>query len=327
MNATVLVLGLSFALLSQAPKARTSSHDWPTVISEIGAFSCAMPGSAQKLPPDPNSGPKEVRFARSGGALYSVQVIPNDPRAPKSDSSGSLDKFKNQYLTKNGTTAVRESKVTLDGYPGRDFTFKAPSPKNDGLVTSRIVVYLAVQDFVVFTVMSPRDQPVPDSAETFFASISLKPQKSRAKSPSPTAIGTPESALRSFLIAIAFKDEKVVRDLALQTEGLEWLLKGQSPAAAQSERIRESFGRLPIRTLKPNETIKIPVKGGARTITIDPEETMADRAVLLPEGSPVPTRMRQIRGRWKVDAAPMIAARKAADAVREREKKAAAPKG
>ena len=159
---------------------------------------------------------------------------------------------------------------------------------------------------------------------------SQTPKGSQAASPSkdtkPTLAESPENALRDFLVALMFKDEKAIRARVLSLEGVEWLLAGKAPPADQAKAVRASMARMPIRVLKPNETIEVPARGGSRKITVQPEETEADRAVLLPEGAPVPTRMRQVKGRWKVDASPIVAARKAAAEAR-RKAEAGAPKG
>jgi hypothetical protein len=57
---------------------------------------------------------------------------------------------------------------------------------------------------------------------------------------------------------------------------------------------------------------------GGRVITILPEQVSERRAVLLAEGSPIPTDLRRVEGVWKIDATPIIAGRMAADAARRR---------
>jgi hypothetical protein len=63
---------------------------------------------------------------------------------------------------------------------------------------------------------------------------------------------------------------------------------------------------------------------GNRKLKVRPEEVTAERAVLLPEGAPIPNRLQRVDGRWRVDATPIIAGRKAAEAAR---KKATRPAG
>ena len=51
-----------------------------------------------------------------------------------------------------------------------------------------------------------------------------------------------------------------------------------------------------------------------------PRVTPEDRAVLLPEGDFLPIRLQRVDGHWKVDARPIIAARKAAAAAQPKTK-------
>jgi hypothetical protein len=132
---------------------------------------------------------------------------------------------------------------------------------------------------------------------------------------------TPESAFRSFLVAMAFKDDPALRALVLPTDDFDWLLKGEAPPAGQAKAVRESIEKMPIRALKAGDKIEIPVRGGKREMTVQPDEVNDSNAVLLPEGAPIPTRLKKVDGRWRVDARPVIAGRKAAEAARQQKKK------
>ena len=50
---------------------------------------------------------------------------------------------------------------------------------------------------------------------------------------------------------------------------------------------------------------------------IKAEEVGPDRALVIPEGASLPTRVRMVEGHWKVDPSAVIASRKAAEAVRQ----------
>jgi len=52
----------------------------------------------------------------------------------------------------------------------------------------------------------------------------------------------------------------------------------------------------------------------ARPAAINPASVTADDAILLTEGFPLPHSLRRVDGRWRVEAGPVIAARKAAEA-------------
>ena len=126
---------------------------------------------------------------------------------------------------------------------------------------------------------------------------------------------TPEQALRAFLVAMSTRDAATLRAVTLPTEDLDWLLKGKPLTAGQVDRMKAVIARQPIRALKPGDEFSLP---GNRKGTVQPEEVGTDRAVLLPEGAPVPTRVWKLDGRWRVDATPIIAGRKAAEAARRK---------
>lgn len=129
------------------------------------------------------------------------------------------------------------------------------------------------------------------------------------------AAATPEQALRTFLAAMITQDEKSLRAVTLPAKDLEWLLKGKPVPADLIENIKSQIANQPIRVLKPGDVITLP---GNRKLTVQPDEVTKDRAFLLPEGMELPSRLRKVDGRWRVDATPMIAARKAAEAVRKK---------
>jgi hypothetical protein len=142
-------------------------------------------------------------------------------------------------------------------------------------------------------------------------------QTAPANTPKPNvAAATPEQALRTFLIAMLDQDAETLRAVTLPTDDFDVLLAGPRPPAEQLEQIKAQMKAQPIKTLKAGETFTLP---GNRKATIKPEEVTPDRAVLLPEQAPLPTRLRKVDGRWKVDAAPMIAGRKAAEAARKKQ--------
>jgi hypothetical protein len=131
------------------------------------------------------------------------------------------------------------------------------------------------------------------------------------------AAKTPEQALRTFMIAMMTKDEPTLSAVTLPTEDFAWLLGGKALPANQVERFKAQLDGQEIRVLQPGDEIALP---GNRTITVQAEEVAADRALLLPPGAPVPTRLRKVDGLWRVDAATIIEARKAADSAQEKVK-------
>jgi hypothetical protein len=138
------------------------------------------------------------------------------------------------------------------------------------------------------------------------------------------ADASPEDALRTFTLAVMAQDAATLRTIALPNAELDWLLRGQPAPAEAINDAKMQFARLPIRRLKPGEKVVLP---RGREYVVSAAEVGDDRALLLPQGSPIPTRIRKVEGHWKVSADPFIAARKAADAARkkaEAKKKSAA---
>lgn len=133
----------------------------------------------------------------------------------------------------------------------------------------------------------------------------------------------PEGALRLFMITMLDQDEAKLRTLTLPDPDFAILLKssGGPPTALQKALARTMFTRTPIRTLKVGDVVEIPARGGKRELTVGPDDVSETAAFLQMEGNPLPTRLRKVEGTWRVDAAPIIAGRKAAAAF-EAERKA-----
>jgi hypothetical protein len=110
-------------------------------------------------------------------------------------------------------------------------------------------------------------------------------------------------------------DAAAIRTVTLPNPDLDWLLMGQ---VAPPEAIKEAsafFAKLPIQRLKAGDKYTLPNR---KEYAVAAGEVGEDRAVLLPEGAPIPNRCQKVDGRWKVDAGPIIAGRKAADAARKK---------
>ncbi len=56
-----------------------------------------------------------------------------------------------------------------------------------------------------------------------------------------------------------------------------------------------------IRRLKAGDRFRSPE---GIVIAVKPDEVGADRPLLLPEGAPMPIRLRRVEGRWKVERPP-----------------------
>jgi hypothetical protein len=148
-----------------------------------------------------------------------------------------------------------------------------------------------------------------------------EPAGAAARSDLPDA--TPEDALRTFMIALVAIDEAALRIITVPVPDAElaWLLRGQAAPPEVIKELKAGLAKTPIKRLKEGERVTLP---GNRVYVVRPGEVGEDKAVLLPDRAPQPTRLQKIRGHWKVSAEPFIAARKAAAAARQK-KQAGAP--
>jgi hypothetical protein len=121
------------------------------------------------------------------------------------------------------------------------------------------------------------------------------------------ADSTPEAALKTFLVALAAHDEAKLRAVSLPVDDLHLLLEGPLATPGQLARIKARLEEKPMRRLKAGDPVKMP-DGQSRVIK--PGDVRESRVVLLPDGLPIPSRVENVGGHWKVFAAPFIAARK-----------------
>lgn len=163
------------------------------------------------------------------------------------------------------------------------------------------------------TVSSPLGLPLPDDTTRFLSSLTfealLRANQASARSrqgpaastrsgqgqlatrplsevPKPSigvdlVDGTPEEALRTFTLAMAAKDERVLRAITLPDDGFEWLLKDR-PASLTGESLRKMKERLDqtrIQRLKAGDRVKMP---GGRTGVIRSADVRNGRVVLRP---------------------------------------------
>lgn len=270
-----------------------------------------------------------VHYIKTGGCLFTVQEFVYPSAVPAAQVPARLAAEQKGHV--GNQELIREKAIKVDGVDGGEFEFRGPSPLGNGRVTSLTRHFFKGANYYTMTVMSAPDQPLPADAQTFMGSIhfgALKPAPAAAPNASPSpatpapapgragaaaapAEDTPEAALRSFMTAMLNHDERALRSLVLSVTDreLEWLLKGPALPAGQAEKMRAAFAEMKIKRLKPGDRVEQP---RGKAIVIARHEVGSDRAVLLPDGAPLPTRLQKVKGRWKVDARPVIAARKAA---------------
>jgi len=124
------------------------------------------------------------------------------------------------------------------------------------------------------------------------------------------ADSTPEDALKTFLLALAAQDEPALRAVTLPHAELGLLLKGTAAPPDQFAKMKAELEEKPMKRLKAGDPVRMP---DGETRVIKPDDVREGRIVLWPDGAPVPSRLENVGGHWKVFAAPLIAARKSAE--------------
>lgn len=120
---------------------------------------------------------------------------------------------------------------------------------------------------------------------------------------------TPEEALRRFMLGVMVGDEKELKSVITDTrpEDLRWLLGSKVPPEVVPQ-LRKDLETFPIEHLKPGDEINLP---SGKKIVVGEDWVGEDCATVRMKGDPLAQRVFRIKGEWRVDPAPIIAARKA----------------
>jgi hypothetical protein len=288
---------------------------------------------------------------RFNGSRYLVQRTRSARSVAPGRVIDELADLKKGFAAENAQF-VNETKIVVDGVIGDDFTYTVPSHQRDGDVTKRTRHYLTGSFYYVLTVASPPGRALPDDAARFLSSLTfeavVKAHYARMKAePRPAAepkVGTgraaaqprgnaprataqpkgsvsgpgrkakpadstPDDALKTFLLALAAQDEATLRAVTLPDDEFDWLLKGPAASPDFLAQLEARLDEKPMRRLKAGDPVRMP-DGEARFIK--PVDVSEGRVVLWPEGAPLPSRLENVGGHWKVFARPFIASRKSA---------------
>ena len=324
---SLLILGL----LAQTPE---QPDRWSTIRSAEGDFSAMLPSqpssNTQEVSTPAGEVEQEIHFCRFNGSLFRVQRIRLGSVIPSGQAAAWLAAQKKSYF-QNGARPASERRLQRDGVYGEEFSYLVLAPRGKGTVTIRTQHYLRGRDYYALTVMSAPDGPLPAEAERFFASFHhAEPAAAGPSGPSRLRSGTapprpgarekiadrtPEDALRTFVYAMAVRDEPTLRAITLPVEGFEWLMAGQAAPASLIKELQEKLAQQTFRSLKAGDTFTLPQ---GQAVVVKAQDVGPDRALLLPEGASLPTRLRKVEGHWKVDPSGVIASRKAAEAARRK---------
>ena len=123
---------------------------------------------------------------------------------------------------------------------------------------------------------------------------------------------TPEGTLRIFMLGVLLGNEQLVKAtiVPVSDEDFAYLVKKTKNLRETPKQLKEECAKMKVRALKPGDVVTLP---GGDKVTVTEEEVTDDRMVLVIADSPIPTRLYKAKGFWWVDAAPVIAGRKAAE--------------
>jgi len=166
---------VSLLLLLLPP--RTDPPPWEVVRASDADFAFSMPVHPNSRTESAVSadGPLEtISYTCSrGGSNYFFRRARNPRPVDKAQVIGELAKATKAFF-REGATLIKETKVSLDGVPGDDFTYTIRSQKGEGTVSRRTRHYLKDSYYYELTVSSPPGLPLPDDAMRFLSSLTFE---------------------------------------------------------------------------------------------------------------------------------------------------------
>ena len=314
-----------------------------------GGFSVAMPAKpieqSQEVPTQ--IGKVMAKFyvckVANGALVAQCQILPGV--VPQINN---LEEFEagieaGMKATAQGKFEVISKKaITTGNRKGLELVTTMTLPQ--GKLTQKAQVYVVANRAYSLLAIAAPGQTIPPEAEAFFKSIRIDDNAAVAKGASPPAMTKganlplmtkaapkPESApeparrkqigkidrvdttadatLRTFVMAMAAGDEETLRAVTLPNPDLDWLLRGEDGPARGLSELKQQVIKARVDRLKAGDRVRI---SGKEVHVIAATEVGRDRAALKIEGSPAYAPLQKVKGHWKVDPAPFIAAKKAA---------------
>ena len=132
---------------------------------------------------------------------------------------------------------------------------------------------------------------------------------------------TKKGTCQKFIRSMIKNDKDGVLSVILPAEGSEILWQGQAPPKEMLKQIEKTVEDISITELKEGETVKL---SNGKTFVVTKEMINENKICIWMtmggERMPAPFWLWKVKGNWKIDATPFIAARKAAAKVREKRK-------
>lgn len=162
----------------------------------------------------------------------------------------------------------------------------------------------ALVALLLIPVQTTSEEPVAPARPPAIITVPGSLEKSRYE-------GTePEDILCQFLMAVFEGNEKRIRELMVPNADADYLWKGGGfPPAEAMPQLRKQFADTPWKRLAIGDKVKIP---GGGVLVLDEGHVNPDRQQICGDDGPLPYILARIDGKWRVDASPIIAARKTA---------------
>ncbi len=134
------------------------------------------------------------------------------------------------------------------------------------------------------------------------------------------ALDTPEAALHELLVAIFTGDQERVNRATIEVPGREMLTQGEKVPAEMAAEIDKLIDGMHLQRLKIGDSIKVKTTSvpEGMTVVMDESHINDNRTEITGPNLPFPFILVRDGKQWKVDPAPLIASRKAAQAAREK---------
>jgi hypothetical protein len=137
------------------------------------------------------------------------------------------------------------------------------------------------------------------------------------KKPDVVIDAEPETVLREFLKAMVIGDQETGSRLILDNPDTEILWRFPVPKEHLTEATKSIEG-MSLKRMKVDDTYALP---NGKKLIVTERDVNPDRLLVIDANEPsIPFILVKSGKRWKVDASPLIAARKAAEKVRTRSK-------
>jgi hypothetical protein len=332
LHTSFVAVLLSLQLVSQAPEKAAT---WVVVQSKEGGFSFSMPAKPieQSTEVKGPAGPLKIKLYLCSiqGDGFVVQQVKLPGPVPPNMIASQLEAAK-KVMPASMPKLVSEKRIKLGEVPGLELVLNGPAGPDKRNRTAKIHMFIKESSMCILIVAGGPDKPLPPEADRFLDSVRFGSEQAAAPGPAMAAKApappvkrkpiakidlvdkTPEDAYRTFMLAMLAADEKTLRAVTFPTTELDVLLSGEAPPFKTIKEMKQMVQKLPLERLKVGDLVKLPRN---KSMVIRASEVGPDRAVLIGEDEPLPTRLRRVDGHWKVDPSPVIAGRKAAQKAAE----------